>query len=153
MSTENQQRVVSAERIVAGPAAAVFELIADPAQQPRWDGNDNLAESAPGQRIRAVGEVFVTRLTTGAERANRVVDFDEARLIAWRPSPLDAPEPGHEWRWELFPVDGDDDRVRVVHTYDWTELDDPVRQERARATTSDKLRASINRLAALVEGA
>ena len=49
-------RVVSASREVAAGADLIFELIADPAQQPRWDGNDNLAEAAPGQRIRSVGE-------------------------------------------------------------------------------------------------
>ena len=40
-------RVVSASRRIAAPAAAIFELIADPARQPEWDGNDNLAQAAP----------------------------------------------------------------------------------------------------------
>ncbi len=42
-------------------------------------------------------------------------------------------------------------RTRVTHTYDWTSLTDVRRQVRARATTADKLSASIARLAALVE--
>ncbi len=37
------------------------------------------------------------------------------------------------------------------HTYDWTELTDPNRLPRARATTPAKLRGSIDRLAALAE--
>jgi uncharacterized protein YndB with AHSA1/START domain len=58
MSTpDDAPRVVSASREIAAPADRIFELIADPAQQPRWDGNDNLAEAPTGQRVRAVGDV------------------------------------------------------------------------------------------------
>jgi hypothetical protein len=39
----------------------------------------------------------------------------------------------------------------VTHTYDWTQLEDEQRVPRARATTADKLRASLDRLAALAE--
>jgi hypothetical protein len=39
----------------------------------------------------------------------------------------------------------------VRHTYDWTRLTDPNRLARARRTTADALRASIDRLAALAE--
>ncbi len=47
------ERIVSATRVIAANAERIFELIADPARQPSWDGNDNLASSAPGQRVRA----------------------------------------------------------------------------------------------------
>ncbi len=142
-------RVVRAERDVAAPAAAVFELIADPAQQPRWDGNDNLGAAEAGQRVRSTGQTFVMTLTSGSVRENHVVEFDEGRLIAWRPSEPGAQPPGHLWRWELTPID--EARTRVVHTYDWTHLDDPNRLDRARATTADKLQASLDRLADLAE--
>jgi hypothetical protein len=39
----------------------------------------------------------------------------------------------------------------VTHTYDWTQLTDEGRFKRARSTTSDKLAASLERLAALAE--
>lgn len=39
-------RVVSASRVIDAPAAVLFELIADPARQREWDGNENLAEAA-----------------------------------------------------------------------------------------------------------
>jgi len=38
-------RVVSASREIAATPNRIFELIADPSQQPLWDGNDNLAEA------------------------------------------------------------------------------------------------------------
>ena len=152
MSTDEREapRVVSASREVAAGADRVFELIADPAQQPRWDGNDNLAEAAPGQRVRSVGEVFTMTTTKGNLRENHVVEFGEGRRIAWRPAEPGREPPGHLWRWELDPIDPS--HTRVTHTYDWTQLTDEKRLARARATTDDRLRASLDRLAELAEG-
>jgi uncharacterized protein YndB with AHSA1/START domain len=148
-SEMDTQRVVSATRDIAAPAEAVFELIADPAQQPRWDGNNNLASAAGGQRVRSVGAVFTTTLTMGGVRENHVVEFDEPRRIAWKPAEPGQEPPGHLWAWTLEPIDSA--RTRVTHTYDWTNLTDETRVARARATTADKLRASLDRLAALAE--
>lgn len=142
-------RVVSAERIIAAPADRIFELIADPAEQPRWDGNDNLARAERGQRVHAVGDVFLMTLTRGSVRENRVVEFEEGRRIAWTPAEPGEQPPGHLWRWELEPVDAL--HTRVTHTYDWSRLADPKRFERARATTADRLAASLDRLAALAQ--
>jgi uncharacterized protein YndB with AHSA1/START domain len=143
-------QVVSASREVAAAPEKIFELIADPTQQPRWDGNDNLAEAAPGQRIRAVGDIFAMTTTTGRVRENHVVEFEEGRRLAWKPAEPGQDPPGHLWRWELEPLP--DSGTRVIHTYDWTKLTDENRLPRARATTADKLRASLDRLAALAEG-
>jgi uncharacterized protein YndB with AHSA1/START domain len=145
----DDQRVISATRDVAAPTARLFELIADPARQPEWDGNDNLAEAAAGQRVRSVGDVFTMTLTIGAVRENHVVEFEEGRLIAWHPSEPGAPPPGHLWRWQLEPID--DANTRVTHTYDWSALTDELRLVRARATTTEKLQASLERLASLAE--
>ncbi|MBC9936270.1 MULTISPECIES: SRPBCC family protein [unclassified Leucobacter] len=144
-------RVVSAEREVSADAETVFELIADPAQQPRWDGNNNLSSAAPGQRVRAAHDVFVMTNVGDRVRENRVAEFAEGRLIAWLPAPVGEAAPGHLWRWEIEPLP--ENRVLVRHTYDWTQLHDPGRMERARATTAENLRASIDRLAALAESA
>lgn len=142
-------RIVSVSREVAAPAAAIFELIADPARQPEWDGNDNLASSEPGHRIHATGEVFATTLTNDAVRENHVVEFEEGRLIAWKPAPPAENPPGHLWRWQTEPLD--EGRTLVTHTYDWTELHDEQRFARARKNTPEALRASLDRLAELAE--
>lgn len=142
-------RVVAYERVVAAPPDQVFALIADPAAQPRWDGNDNLAEAPAGQRVRATGEMFTMTLTQGSIRENHVVEFEEGRRIAWLPSEPGHEPPGHLWRWELDPVD--ESHTTVTHTYDWSRLTDENRLARARATTADKLRASLDRLAELAE--
>lgn len=146
---EDDVRVVSASREVQAPAAVIFELIADPARQHEWDGNENLAAAATGQRAHAVGDVFVMTLTTGADRENHIVEFEEGRRIAWLPSEVGKRPPGHLWRWELQPLD--DGRTRLTHTYDWTNLTDEKRLVRARSTTSERLQASVDRLAALAE--
>jgi uncharacterized protein YndB with AHSA1/START domain len=144
-------RVVSASREIAAPAERIFELIADPAAQPGWDGNDNLAHAAAGQRVRQVGDVFMMTITQGSVRENHVTEFEEGRRIAWMPSVPGEGEqrPGHLWRWELDPVGAS--RTRVTSTYDWTRLIGENRLERARATTADRLQASLDRLAALAE--
>jgi uncharacterized protein YndB with AHSA1/START domain len=149
-SVSEPARIVSASRDIAAPAEDIFELIADPSQQPRWDGNDNLSEAPAGQRVRAVGEVFAMTTTKGLVRHNHVVEFVEGRRIAWLPAEPEQAPPGHLWRWELEPIDSS--HTRVSHTYDWTNLTDPNRIPRAQATTAERLQASIERLAALAEG-
>ena len=150
MTSDEAPRVVSARREIAAEASQIFELIADPARQPTWDGNDNLSEAAAGQRVRAAGDVFTMTTTQGNIRENHVVEFSEGALIAWRPAEPGQEPPGHLWRWELEPIDSS--RTRVTHTYDWTLLSDERRIPRAKATTADKLQASLERLAALAEG-
>ena len=88
--------------------------------------------------------------TQGNVRENHVVEFAEGRRIAWLPSEPGQQPPGHLWRWELEPVD--EAHTRVTHTYDWTRLTDEKRLPRARATTADRLRASLDKLADLAEG-
>lgn len=142
-------RVVHASREIPAGASQIFELIADPAQQPRWDGNDNLREAPAGQRVRAVGDVFTMILMGGQVRENHVVEFDAGHRIAWRPAEPGQEPPGHLWRWELDPIDSSS--TRVTHTYDWTQLSDESRIPHARATTADKLQDSLDGLAALAE--
>jgi uncharacterized protein YndB with AHSA1/START domain len=142
-------RVVSASREIAASPNRIFELIADPSQQPLWDGNDNLAEALPGQRVRTLGAVFTMTLTMGSIRENHIVEFEEGRRIAWLPSEPGRRPPGHLWRWELEPLAAT--RTRVTHTYDWSGLTDENRLPRARLTTPDRLRASLDRLAEIAE--
>ncbi|ROZ62698.1 polyketide cyclase [Kocuria soli] len=140
-------RIVAASATVAAPAEDIFELIADPSQQPRWDGNDNLDHADQGQRVRAVGDVFVMTNANGKVRENHIVAFEEGRCIAWQPAPAGDPVPGHVWRWDLEP--NDDGTTLVTHTYDWSALTDESRLAKAASMTSEKLQASVDRLSAL----
>ncbi|MGO1227917.1 MAG: SRPBCC family protein [Brachybacterium sp.] len=149
--SQDLEGIVTATREIDAPASAIFALIADPSQQPRWDGNDNLAEAAPGQRVHAVGELFVMTNKNGGVRDNHIVAFAEGREIAWRPAPHGEQPAGHQWGWELEPLE--DGRTRVTHTYDFTAL--PPEQEKrlakARLMTAERLMASIDRLVRLAE--
>lgn len=141
--------VVRVSREIAAGAEEIFELIADPARQPVWDGNANLAEAQVGQRVSAVGEVFTMTLTQGGVRENHVVEFVEGRRVAWTPADPGQKPAGHLWRWELEPLG--ESRTLVTHTYDWSGLTDEARFATARATTADKLLMSLNRLADVAE--
>lgn len=145
----DEQRVVEVSREVMAPADAIFELIADPARQPEWDGNENLSQAAPGQRVHGLGTVFTMQLTNGQLRENEVVDFEEGRRIAWLPNVPGEPHPGHRWSWALEPIGPT--RTVVTHTYDWTDLTDEWRIARARRTGPEQLQASLDRLAQLAE--
>ena len=145
----SESKVSTARREIDAPAEVIFELIADPNRQPEWDGNDNLDQPESHERVRAVGEMFAMRTTKGNRRENHVVEFDEGRRIAWTPAEAGRAPFGHLWRWELDPLDGG--RTLVTHTYDWTQLTDETRFERARWTTPERLQASLDRLAAVAE--
>ncbi|HEY0227161.1 MAG TPA: SRPBCC family protein [Mycobacterium sp.] len=146
---DEPEQIVSASRAISASAERIFELIAEPSSQPSWDGNDNLASSAPGQRVRQVGDIFKTTLTNGAVRENHVVEFIEGSKIAWRPADPGKQPPGHLWRWELQPINST--LTTVTHTYDWSALTDRVRLEKARSTTPEMLRESMDKLAMLAQ--
>ena len=71
-----------------------------------------------------------------------------SRAIAWLPAPQGETPPGHLWGWQLEPVEGG---TLVTHLYDYSQLYDEKRLPKAQAMTAEKLLASIDRLAALVE--
>ncbi|WP_350269871.1 SRPBCC family protein [Brevibacterium sp. CBA3109] len=143
-------KVVSAEIEIAAPASEIFELIADPVRQPEWDGNDNLGTAAQGQRPTSASGSFITTLSKGVDRENHIVDFEEGRLIAWKPSEVAGEPFGQKWTWE---IEARGERSSLVRqTYDWTELRDPQRLPRAQSTTTERLLASLEGLKALAEG-
>jgi uncharacterized protein YndB with AHSA1/START domain len=149
MEPDSHERIISATRAMSASAERIFDLIADPSLQPSWDGNNNLASAAPGQRVRQVGDVFKTTLTNGAVRENHVVEFIEGSQIAWCPAEPGKQPPGHLWRWKLEPINST--LTNVTHTYDWTALTDNVRLAKARSTTPEMLRESMDRLALLAQ--
>lgn len=107
----DDQEVV-AEREIAAPASVLFDIVADPRMHPAIDGGDTLRGSIRGPERLGPGSRFGMGMRTfGLPYAvpNRVVEFEEARRIAWRHvSP-------HRWRWEFEPLD--DDHTLVRHTY------------------------------------
>ncbi|CAI9410616.1 hypothetical protein AESSP_02475 [Aestuariimicrobium sp. T2.26MG-19.2B] len=148
LSKSLEDSTVSASAVVQAPAEVIFELVADPAKQPSWDGNDNLSNADQGQRVHAVGDVFVMNNTSGKVKHNRVVAFEEGRTIAWAPADAGEEPTGHVWRWDFERVQ---DGTRVTHSYDYSQQSHPGRVDYGKRLQPEALLASIERLKALAE--
>lgn len=95
-------RVALGQRIVAAPAADIFDLLASPARHAEFDGSGTV-RGARGSRTPerlSLGATFGMQMRLGAPYAilNEVVEFEEERLIAWRHFA------GHIWRYRLEPL-------------------------------------------------
>jgi hypothetical protein len=107
-------RKVSVSRVINASAQKIFDVLADPAMHPVFDGSGTVRKSQPGnpQRL-ALGEKFSMGMRQGLpyRMRNTVVEFDEGRLIAWRHAGR------HRWRYELEPAEGG---TKVTETFDYS---------------------------------
>lgn len=113
-------RVVSGERVIAAPAQAIFDVLADPAMHPVIDGSGTVRAPLAGNPGRlALGSRFgMAMKILGPYRIrNEVVEFDDGRLIAW------SHFGGARWRYELEP---EDDGTRVRETFDYSNMSVPL---------------------------
>lgn len=109
------ERKVVATATVHAPAHRIFDLLADPAQHPLIDGSGTVqAARTTGPARLELGSTFGMDMRQGLpyKVTNKVVEYEENALIAWRHFG------GHRWRWELTPVD--EDTTEVVETFDWS---------------------------------
>lgn len=93
--------VVAVERTISAPAQMIFDLLADPAAHARFDGSGSVRSVTSDQPRLALGVTFGARmrLVLPYRITNRVVEFEEARRIAWRHFA------GHRWRYVLTPTE------------------------------------------------
>jgi uncharacterized protein YndB with AHSA1/START domain len=103
---------VTASIVIDAPAETVFAILTDPAQHPLIDGSGHVKGTATGAQRLELGSEFGMSMKRGAayKTANKVVEFEPDRLIAWRHK---AP---HRWRYELEPVAGG--ATKVTETWD-----------------------------------
>lgn len=93
--------VVTRQRLVQAPPGAIFELLADPSKHLLIDGSGPEKHVRPDEPERLdLGAEFGAeqRVGRGRHLRNIVVEFEEARHIAWRD-----PQ-GHRWRYDLVPA-------------------------------------------------
>jgi uncharacterized protein YndB with AHSA1/START domain len=102
----------SASITIAAPAGSVFAILADPRQHARIDGSGNVVEAISGPDTLTLGSEFGMSMKMGAPYRikNRVVEFEQDRLIAWRHNGV------HRWRYELTPTA--DGSTEVTETWD-----------------------------------
>lgn len=107
-------RIVSAGTTIDAPPEVVFAILADPRQHPRIDGSGSLRGRVTGPERLARGAEFGMDMKMYGlpyKIRNRVVEFEENRLIAWRHFG------GHRWRYELEPVGAG---TRVTESFDYS---------------------------------
>lgn len=148
MSEQNMsEQIVSASRDIDAPAAAIFELLADPGAHHRFDGSGTVVAGNPGNPDRlALGDRFGMRMRLGVpyRMTSEVVAFEENRVIAWRHF-------GHHvWRYELEPIS--EHRTRVTESFNWGVarfpplyewVGYPSRHEENMAKTLERLEAVV----------
>ena len=135
-------RRVSGTRVVDATPEAIFAILADPRKHPLLDGSGSVRSprGAIPDRL-ALGSRFSMNMHLIAPYriANKVVEFEENRVIAW------CHLGGHRWRWELEPVEGG---TRVTETFDWSTARFPPGIALMRAPERNKvsIEASLSRL-------
>ena len=105
---------VAESTTIAAPPELIFAIIADPRQHARIDGSGSVQATVEGPERLSKGATFgVSMKLFGLpyKISNRVVEFEENRLIAWRHFGA------HRWRYELEP---DESGTRVTETFDYS---------------------------------
>ena len=134
---------MAAMRTIAATPVDVFAVLADPARHRETEPGDWVRDAVAPQPITGVGQVFAINMFHPASPGdghyvmhNVVTEFDQDRVIAWRPGQLDESGQvrtgGWLWRYELAAPNiapSGSPRTEVTLTYDWSHTPDPVRRE------------------------
>lgn len=128
---EDEYEPVAVSRRICAPAHDIFQVLADPARHPEFDGSGMLRGPVTPAIISGTGDVFVMKMYYSElgnyEMNNHVVEYEQDRGIGWEPAAgrghpdaaPDGPESarwGHRWRYRLSP-DGPDATL-VTEIYD-----------------------------------
>jgi uncharacterized protein YndB with AHSA1/START domain len=149
--------VVSVERVIKAPAAAIFAIVADASRHPEIDGSGSvkqLKQGAPEQL--SLGSTFGMSMKLGVpySMSNTVIEFEPDKRIAWQTTfagPLGRLIGGRIWRYELEMSGGGSTLVR--ETWDITKDKQrfmlkagPVGKQ-----TKDAMTKTLERLAEMTE--
>jgi uncharacterized protein YndB with AHSA1/START domain len=153
------RHLASVERIIAAPAARIFDVLADPSRHRDIDGSGSVREAAAGSPARLhLGAVFGMRMKQGAGYTmdNEVVEFEEGRRIAWTPKARSKVIAlfggGRIWRYELEPQ-GDGSSTLVRETWDMRQEALRFLLRPLRGSTIKAMATTLERLDALVTSA
>jgi hypothetical protein len=121
---------VSVSRRIEAPAKTIFGVLADPGRHTEIDGSGMLRGAVTSDVITGAGDVFVMKMyferLGDYQMNNRVVVFEQDRLIGWEPAAGDGhPDEssggwGHRWTFSLVPY-GPDATV-VTESYDCSRV-------------------------------
>lgn len=151
---DSTRNVATVERLIHAPAAAIFDLLADPARHQEIDGSGTVKGSPEGSQRLEKGSKFgmSMKMGIGYTMENTVIEFEENRRIAWQPRPTQTVMSwfvgGRIWRYELVPQ-GDDTLVR--ESWDISQERQPFMVRPMRSKTVDSMTKTLERIAEVVE--
>lgn len=139
------EQSVSVEREILAPAAAIFDLLNDPAGHVLLDGSGTVRKSVPGNpTTMQLGSTFRMDMKMGVpyRMPNTIVEWDQDRLIAWRQG-----WGHHVWRYELTPTEHG---TLVRETFDWSTGRSAILLKVMRAESRNRvsMEATMDRLQA-----
>jgi uncharacterized protein YndB with AHSA1/START domain len=156
MAQSAQHTVVSVDRVINAPPAALFAVLADATRHPEIDGSGQLVkakEGAPQQLT--LGSTFGMAMKMGVPYTvtNTVIEFEQARRIAWQTvlaGPLGRFFGGRIWRYELEPVDG---ATLVTESWDLSQDKQAffLKNPKVGQATATSMSKSLDRLAEITE--
>ncbi|MET9798660.1 SRPBCC family protein [Nocardiopsis alba] len=110
------EHMVARSIVIDAPAKRIFDLIASPGKHPLLDGSGTLLKAVSGPERLELGSEFgmdMRMMGLPYRMTNRVVEFEENRVIAWKHVG------SHRWRYELEELDGGGTRVTQTFDYTW----------------------------------
>jgi uncharacterized protein YndB with AHSA1/START domain len=156
MAQSQQHTVVSVDRVIQAPPAAVFALVADATRHPEIDGSGQLVKAKEGaaQHL-TLGSTFGMSMKMGIPYTvtNTVIEFEQDRRIAWQTvlaGPLGRFLGGRIWRYELEPVDG---ATLVTESWDLSQDKQAffLKNPKIGQATAASMSKSLDRLAEITE--
>jgi uncharacterized protein YndB with AHSA1/START domain len=158
MAQSTQHTVVSVDRVIDAPAAALFSVVADATRHPEIDGSGQLVKAKDGAAHELkMGSTFGMSMKMGLpySMSNTVVEFEQDRRIAWRTvqaGPLGRVLGGRIWRYEFEPVDGG---TKVTETWDISQDKQGflLKHGKVGQHTATSMSKTLDRLAEITENA
>ena len=153
MTSTDSPDLASVERFIPAPAAAIFDLLADPSRHQEIDGSGTVKGTSEGSQRLALGSKFGMSMKMGVpySMVNTVVEFEENRRIAWQPRPslsfMRWFAGGRIWRYELEPQDGG---TLVRETWDITQEAHPRAVRNMRSKVIDAMTKTLERIEQVV---
>jgi uncharacterized protein YndB with AHSA1/START domain len=156
MAQSAQHTVVSVDRVINAPPAALFAVVSDATRHPEIDGSGQLVKAKDGapQQL-ALGSTFGMSMKMGVPYTvtNTVIEFEQDRRIAWQTvlaGPLGRFLGGRIWRYELEAVEGG---TKVTESWDLSQDKQAffLKNPKIGQHTAASMSKSLDRLAEITE--
>jgi hypothetical protein len=156
MAQSTQHTVVSVDRVIQAPPAALFAVLADGTRHPEIDGSGQLVKAKDGAaRQLVLGSTFGMAMKMGVPYTvtNTVIEFEQDRRIAWQTvlaGPFGRFLGGRIWRYQLEPVDG---ATLVTESWDLSQDKQAflLKNPKIGQHTAASMSKSLDRLAEITE--